>query len=101
MALHSETTNSLTNISAMHKLQQQLERGGVNRCLPCLDSVIESIVDDEEDGAPLGEILNLAEVVGPIDDDSDSEEAPNADAVFSVVEVALYADWSTRDALLQ
>ena len=102
LALNPATTNSVTNIAAMYKLEQQLDRRGVNRCLPSLESVIELIVSDEEDGAPLLDVVDLAEVVACESDDDEEEDAciSNA-AVFSNAEAGLYADWSSRDGMLQ
>lgn len=77
--------------------------------LPTFDSIIEGIVEDLEDDAPINQSLFLYENVigagdGSVDDDDVEEEEDEMDAEATSQLVAaqelLYSDWSTRDALL-
>lgn len=105
--LQTSTTCATTNVAAMYKLEQQVRRRGVNRCLPSLDAVIERIIDEDEDEAPLGAVSYLAEAVRREQTDEEDEEDEDESQqtaedvhVFTATEDALYADWSTRDNML-
>ena len=70
--------------------------------------MIKDIVDEVEDGAPLGVVCNLSESVQSIPsndgDESELEEdevGEDDQAVFNEAETALYNDWSERDTLLK
>ena len=109
LSLHAPTTNKSVNVAAMYHLNRSQLQAGVLNVLPTFDSIIEGIVEDLEDDAPINQSLFLDENVigagdGSVDDDDDEEEDDEMDAEATSQLVAaqelLYSDWSTRDALL-
>ena len=102
-SLHTATTCACTNVAAMHHLNMQTERSGVDRNLPKLENVIEAVVESLEDEAPLPAITNLSEAVGPgelCEDDEVEADGAEAEAAFTAAEMDLYADWHQRDGML-
>ena len=107
-SMHTASTDKSVNVAAMHRLAQSVHQG-VSMTLPTLDAVIEQMVDDVEDEAPIGSHINLLEsVFGDLDPtdgavaEEDEEEAVTQAELDRVqrAQAMLCADWSVRDTLL-
>ena len=104
------TTDKSVNVAAMHRLSVGKQRECLQ--LPTLDAVIEQLVEDVEDDAPVSTVLSMEEAVfgdnavvgvpaeGEGEDDdvvlATTEELEQLDRAHAL----LLADWSTRDTLL-
>ena len=55
------TTNKSVNVAAMHRLSVGKQRDCVQ--LPTLDAIIEQLVEDVEDDAPVSSVLSMEEAV--------------------------------------
>ena len=109
LALQAATTNKSVNVAAMYHIEKSQLQAGVSNTLPTYDSIIEQIVDEVEDDAPINESLFLDSNVVPGFDSvsdlvADSEDDDEIDAEVALQLAAaqelLYADWSDRDTLL-
>ena len=76
----------------------------MDRNLPSLDEVINSVVDDVEDEAPLPAVVELRDEMGLgsaiVEVEELAPEDAGAEAVFNAAEAALYDDWQQRDRML-
>ena len=104
------TTDKSVNVAAMHRLSVGKQRECLQ--LPTLDAVIEQLVEDVEDDAPVSTVLSMEEAVlgdsvvvgvpaeGEGEDDdvvlATTEELEQLDRAQAL----LLANWSTRDTLL-
>ena len=107
-ALHCETTNQSVNVAAMYHLERQTLGTGVHMCLPKLADVVDVIVEEAEDTAPVGHSLipenasNSCQQIHEQQEEEDEEDELTAAERRQLAEAQkmLYADWSTRDTLL-
>jgi hypothetical protein len=106
-SMHPASTNRSVNVAANYKLEEAITRRGVCQRLPTLDAVIEELVEDAEDEAPLGHMDGLDEIVlGPSSDGQNEHAEPEVEEEHADVDAdrqaqaSLYADWAERDALL-
>ena len=109
LSLYSETTNKTVNVAAMYHLERHTLGKGVHMGLPKLEAVIDVIVEEAEDEAPIGHTIIPENVVGSASATSvevtaqEEEEEELSQAEKSQLQAAqklLYADWDTRDKLL-
>ena len=110
LALQAATTNKSVNVAAMYHIEKGQVQAGVSNTLPTCDSIIEQIVNELEDDAPINQSLYLDSNVVPgfdslsdLVEDSEEEEEEVDEAVafqLAAAQELLYADWSTRDKLL-
>ena len=109
LSLHSETTNKTVNVAAMYHLERQTLGKGVHMCLPKLEEVIDIIVEEAEDAAPIGHTIipenvvgsGPATSVGEAAQEEEEEELSQAEkSQLKAAQKLLYADWDTRDKLL-
>jgi hypothetical protein len=104
------TTNKSVNVAAMHRLSVGKQRDCVQ--LPTLDAIIEQLVEDVEDDAPVSSVLSMEEAVfgntvvaeAPAEEEEEVEDVVVATAEeleqLERAQALLLADWSTRDTLL-
>ena len=104
------TTDKSVNVAALHRLSVGKQRECLQ--LPTLDAVIEQLVEDAEDDAPVSTVLSMEEavlgdtVVVGVPAEGDGEDDDVALATTEELEqldraqALLLADWSTRDTLL-
>ena len=104
------TTDKSVNVAAMHRLSVGKQRECLQ--LPTLDAVIEQLVEDVEDDAPVSTVLSMEEavlgdsvVVGvPAEGEGEDDDVVLATAEeleqLDRAQALLLADWSTRDTLL-
>jgi hypothetical protein len=109
LGLHCETTNKSVNVAAMYHLERQTLGSGVHMGLPKLDEVVGVIVEEAEDAAPLGHTIIPENVVNSepatnVERTTEEEEEEELSATnrkqLAEAQKLLYADWSTRDTLL-
>jgi hypothetical protein len=110
-SLKPATTNKSINVAASYQLEKSILSRGVCTNLPTLDAVICEVVDNDEDEAPLPNVVDLEESVAGVsvpgiadnNDDDELEDATELAALaarLNLAESALYADWSDRASLL-
>ena len=94
-------------MAALYHLAQQILGSGVHMSLPKLDEVVGVIVEEAEDAAPLGHTIIPENVVNSepatnVERTTEEEEELSAANRKQLAEAQklLYADWSTRDTLL-
>ena len=88
--LHSTRTNKLVNVASCYAVQQAM----LNRqqdCIPSLDDVLISLLNDIEENAPLGVLDQVASEDNKDVNNSDSEEDEELDIVD---DSELYQDWA-------
>ena len=108
LGLQCETTNKSVNVAAMYHLERQTLGSGVHMGLPKLDEVVGVIVEEAEDAAPLGHTIIPENVVNSepatnVERTTEEEEEELSAAnrkQLAEAQKLLYADWSTRDTLL-
>jgi len=109
LGLHCETTNKSVNVAAMYHLERQTLGSGVHMGLPKLDEVVGVIVEEAEDAAPVGHTIIPENVVNSepatnVERTTEEEEEEELSATnrkqLAEAQKLLYADWSTRDTLL-
>jgi hypothetical protein len=109
LGLHCETTNKTVNVAAMYHLERQTLGSGVHMGLPKLDEVVGVIVEEAEDAAPLGHTIIPENVVNSepassveraTEEEEEEELSASERKQLAEAQKLLYADWSTRDTLL-
>ena len=96
-------------MAAVYHLERQTLGSGVHMGLPKLDEVVGVIVEEAEDAAPLGHTIIPENVVNSepassveraTEEEEEEELSASERKQLAEAQKLLYADWSTRDTLL-
>ena len=107
-SMMTATTDKTVNVAAMYKLSTASKQRDWLK-LPKLDAVIEQLVEEVEDDAPVSSVLSMEEAVFGnnivvVEEEEEDEEVvvatPDELAQLKNAQAMLLADWSTRDTLL-